>query len=53
MLCIDSKAAETEGIRDLRDWEEQNPGRLEGIKRWFELVKTYDGKKANWFENGR
>jgi len=38
-------------VRDLKDWEDLNPGKLEAIKRWFETIKVYDGKPRNLLEN--
>jgi len=50
---LSTEEAERLKIRDLKDWEEAHPGKLESIKKWFETIKVYDGKKRNVLEFNR
>ena len=51
ILCMNFEESERLKIRDLKDWEQAYPCKLESIKKWFETIKVYDGKARNVLES--
>mmetsp|Transcript_6356 Transcript_6356/g.7161 ORF Transcript_6356/g.7161 Transcript_6356/m.7161 type:complete len:266 (+) Transcript_6356:26-823(+) len=50
LVTMGVEAAEEQGISNLEEFEKAYPSYLDAVKTWFKFIKTYDGKKPNWFE---
>jgi hypothetical protein len=44
--------ANADGITNLEDFKKKYPGKVEEVKHWFTVIKTYDGKPANTYMEG-
>lgn len=49
IISLNVDDAEEKKIKNLDDLEKAYPARMDAIRHWFKMVKTYDGKKENTF----
>ena len=54
VLALEVKEAKELNVANMDDYEKAFPGRVDGIREWFRIYKTLEGKPENKFtEDGR
>ena len=50
MLAIEVNEAHERGVKNLADYDRQNPGAVKEVIEWFRNYKVWEGKKINEFK---
>jgi inorganic pyrophosphatase len=50
VLAIETTEAYERGIRNIGDYNRQNPGAVNEVIEWFRNYKVWEGKKINEFK---